>query len=143
VIPIQVLLAVQTARLLDDVVPWPVVLTVAILWTPWVVTAIAVWRLVASKGSGDDDSGPPGGGPGPRPDGTLQPGPGGLSICWPEFERRFADYVAESSGKAVITSPAADVVESGWPHHMLRHVRATVGRWQASDCCCTSDQVDR
>jgi hypothetical protein len=98
VFPFEVLLAVQAARLVDDVAPWQIVFTVAILATPWVVTAIAVWRLLASKGSGDDDSGPPGGGPGPRPDGTLQPGPGGLSICWPEFERQFAEYIAENPG---------------------------------------------
>ena len=97
--PFQVLVAVQAARLVDDVAPWPVVLTVAILSTPWIVTAIAVWRLLRSKGSGDDDSGPPGGGPGPRPDGTLQPGPGGISICWPEFERQLAEYIAENAGR--------------------------------------------
>ena len=102
--PFEVLVAVQAARLLDDVAPWPVVLTVAILSTPWVVTAIGVWRLLGSKGSGDDDSGPPGGGQCPAPDGTLQPGPGGLSICWPEFERQFAEYIAENPGGRTTSS---------------------------------------
>jgi len=105
VIPFQVLLAVEGVRLADGVAPWPVVLTVGVLWTPWIVIAIAMWRMLGSKGSGDDDSGPPGGGQGPpSPDGR-RPGPGGQSIHWPEFERQFAEYVANESRRTPDAQP--------------------------------------
>jgi hypothetical protein len=81
VLAFQVLLVVEATRLAVNVAAWQVAVTVAVLWTPWVVTAIAIWKLLASRRSGDDDSGPPGGGQGPDPDGRLQPGPGGQSIC--------------------------------------------------------------
>ena len=68
----QVLLVMEATRIPVNVAAWQVAVTVAVLWTPWVVTAIAVWKLRASRRQ---------------------------SICWPEFERQLAEYIAEQSGR--------------------------------------------
>jgi hypothetical protein len=45
----------------------------------------------------EGDSGPGGGGRGPGRGGRDGPPPaGGDPICWPEFERQFADYVTST-----------------------------------------------
>jgi hypothetical protein len=46
----------------------------------------------------DGDSGPGGGGRGPGGGPPGGPSPeGGDPVCWPEFERQFADYVASTT----------------------------------------------
>ena len=56
--------------------------------------AFSVWFLWRHEDDGPDDSGPDGGGPGggggPPPDPPPTPDP----AWWPEFEREFAEYVA-------------------------------------------------
>ena len=62
---------------------------------------LLAWRLFrpgggGGRGSDDDDRGPDGDPPTP-------PEPAHPVICWPEFERQFADYVA---GRARRDAPA-------------------------------------
>lgn len=58
---------------------------------------VMAWRLFRPRGS--DDGGPDsGGGGGPRrEDDRPRRPPPGPTVCWPEFERQFAAYVARSS----------------------------------------------
>jgi hypothetical protein len=51
------------------------------------------------KGDDGDDPGSDGDGPGWRRRGPRKPPPD-EPVCWPEFERQFADYVAAMSARA-------------------------------------------
>jgi hypothetical protein len=70
----------------------PVVMLVVIVSLQLVVGLI-LWRVFRYGGPDDDDPGRGGDGPGwgrrrPRKPPPDQP------VCWPEFERQFAEYVA-------------------------------------------------
>ena len=57
---------------------------------------LILWRMFMWGGTDGDDSGPGGGGPGWRRRRRPRRPPPHDPVCWPEFERQFAEYVAAS-----------------------------------------------
>ena len=73
------------------------------VWVLFVLVAVGLALLAIRRSRGrDDDDGQgrgPGGG-GPRRPGPKEPdSPCGEPVCWPEFERQFAGYIATQKAK--------------------------------------------
>jgi hypothetical protein len=100
------------------------VATLAAMFALQVAVVLILWRVFRRGDTDGDDPGPGGGGPGwRRRPGPRKPPPND-PVCWPEFERQFAEHVASLGARDRASSPGTDRVSGRYS----RDIMATASR---------------